>query len=218
MNSEEGYNRAVLYNETVEMDDYKHFKTFLGAEIDVKEAVEPSDIIWENRNFTENQRTFKKIIVTIIVAILLSISFAIIFICQKKSLAFKNKYPRVKCSRYQDNYLGHHDEWKDDAIREFVLNRQLENAGSDTNYEGTLQCFCETEKSKLGVSRSAVYEQYDKDGETTFSEPICWDIFKDKLKAKVLGGSIAFIIVTVNIVLKLIIVHLCIWVGEETQC
>jgi hypothetical protein len=40
----------------------------------------------------------------------------------------------------------------------------------------------------------------------------------DQLLAKVLGGSIALIIVVVNTVLKLIIVALCYWVGEETQC
>jgi len=57
MNSEEGYNRACLYNETIEMDDFVKFKYFLGAEIEVEEAVEPSDIIWENRNFSETLRT-----------------------------------------------------------------------------------------------------------------------------------------------------------------
>jgi hypothetical protein len=57
---------------------------------------------------------------------------------------------------------------------------------------------------------------YDKDGETTFSEPVCWEIFKDLMISKVLGGSIAIIIVSVNIILKKIIVVLCEWVGEDT--
>jgi hypothetical protein len=54
MNSEEGYNRASLYNETLEMEDFQKFKYFLGQEIEIRDAVEPSDIIWENRNFTED--------------------------------------------------------------------------------------------------------------------------------------------------------------------
>ena len=36
--------------------------------------------------------------------------------------------------------------------------------------------------------------------------------------SKVLGGSIAIIIVVVNLLLKMIIVSLSVWVGEETQC
>jgi len=30
MNSEEGYSRAANYNDTVTMDDFKKFETFLG--------------------------------------------------------------------------------------------------------------------------------------------------------------------------------------------
>jgi hypothetical protein len=36
--------------------------------------------------------------------------------------------------------------------------------------------------------------------------------------SKVLGGSIAIIIVVVNLLLKMVIVSLSVWVGEETQC
>jgi hypothetical protein len=34
------------------MDEYAHYRTFLGGEIDMMEASEPTDIIWENRHFT----------------------------------------------------------------------------------------------------------------------------------------------------------------------
>tara|TARA_B110000285_G_C15132053_1_gene624311 strand:- start:1953 stop:2180 length:228 start_codon:yes stop_codon:yes gene_type:complete len=74
--------------------------------------------------------------------------------CQKKSLAFKNKYPRVQCNRYADNYLGHHDEWKHDAIREYIINVKLDSEEKDTAYEGTLQCFCKFEKEKLKAGKS----------------------------------------------------------------
>ena len=81
---------------------------------------------------------FKKFIVFIIVGILLGISFAIIFTCQKISLAYKTKYPRVRCERYEDNYLGHHDEWKADSIKEYILNQKLEFDYKPTRYEGAL--------------------------------------------------------------------------------
>jgi len=47
--SEEGFNRALNYNDNVKLKDFEHFQTFLGQEIDVSEASEPSDILWENR-------------------------------------------------------------------------------------------------------------------------------------------------------------------------
>ena len=81
-NSEEGYNRAVHYNYTVsQVEEFTKFYRFLGEEIDVKEAVEPSDIIWENRNYSDYDRNIKKLVVFIVVSILLSLSFAIIFLC-----------------------------------------------------------------------------------------------------------------------------------------
>jgi hypothetical protein len=34
--TEEGKSRSELYNETVQLEDYAHYRTFLGSEIDVK--------------------------------------------------------------------------------------------------------------------------------------------------------------------------------------
>lgn len=48
--TEEGYNRALKYNDTVKLKEFQHYQTLLYHEIKVKEASEPSDIIWENRH------------------------------------------------------------------------------------------------------------------------------------------------------------------------
>lgn len=53
-------------------------------------------------------------------------------------MAKKNKYPRVNCNSFADNYLGKHDNWQKDAIYEFKVNRELELKGLNTAYEGTL--------------------------------------------------------------------------------
>ena len=50
--NEEGLNRCLNYNETVEDPKYEHYKLMLGEELEVDEASEPTDIIWENRSFT----------------------------------------------------------------------------------------------------------------------------------------------------------------------
>lgn len=62
-----------------------------------------------------------------------------------------------------------------------------------------------------------MYYQYDGDHNVIFEEDICRQYFKDKLWGLILGQSIAFIIIGVNVVLKLLIIALITWVGEDTQ-
>lgn len=50
--TEEGVNRCRLYDETVadNLEKFEHLRLWLGKhELDIQEASEPSDIIWENR-------------------------------------------------------------------------------------------------------------------------------------------------------------------------
>lgn len=94
LESEEGKARAANYNETVEKEGYEHYATFLDTTIDLKDASEPTDIIWENRHFTNGQRIFRTVMVSLIVFIMLCISFVLIFTAQKTSLAMKQKYPK----------------------------------------------------------------------------------------------------------------------------
>ena len=46
--------------------------------------------------------------------------------------------------------------------------------------------------------------------------PICRDMFIDLLLAKVLGQSIAFIVVGINVILKFTIIYLVKLIGEDT--
>lgn len=89
LETEEGKCRADLYNETVQMPDYAQYATFLGSEIDVGQASEPSDIIWENRHFTSGQRFLRTMMVSCIIFLCLCVSFALIFTAQKTSIAMK---------------------------------------------------------------------------------------------------------------------------------
>ena len=43
---EEGKNRALVYNDFPQMN-------FLGEELDIHETAEPTDIIWENREYSD---------------------------------------------------------------------------------------------------------------------------------------------------------------------
>jgi len=78
-----------------------------------------------------------------------------------------------------------------------------------------MQCFCNYEH-KHGVKKDHVYEKV-KNSEVVFSEPICKQYANDLLWSKILGQSIAFIIIAVNLILKAVIIQLCFWIGEDTE-
>ena len=144
--TEEGYQRALNYNETVLMDDFKKYDTLLGEKIEIQPASEPTDIIWENRSFTPQQRNIKRLIMAIIVLISLAISFSIIFAASKASLAKKEKYPKVNCKDIAEDYTGRHDLWMRDAVVEYKSNVLAEERNEETHFSGVMQCFCLAEK------------------------------------------------------------------------
>lgn len=53
MLSEEGKNIAEEYNNRIRLENIREFQTLLGSKIDVHEASEPTDIIWENRYLSD---------------------------------------------------------------------------------------------------------------------------------------------------------------------
>ena len=80
--NEEALNRCLNYNETVMEDDaYASYRTLLGEDLNLNEAAEPTDIIWENRRYTAIDRFNRTLMVWCVVALLLTASFVVIFIC-----------------------------------------------------------------------------------------------------------------------------------------
>lgn len=103
--SEEGVNRARLYNAKT-LDGLRQFpqKLLLKQDIEIQEASEPTDIIWENRHFTPTDRNIKRAIVYTIISIALAISAVIIYVMTKRSLELKFKYPKTDCSVFDAQY------------------------------------------------------------------------------------------------------------------
>ena len=83
MENEEGYNRALALTELARNDPaYSELNLWLNKyEIDIQPASEPTDIIWENRHFTQRTRLCKSIFVTIFLVFLLACSFLMILLC-----------------------------------------------------------------------------------------------------------------------------------------
>lgn len=161
--TEEGFNRAAKYNETVKMKDFEHYNTFLYHEIDVKEASEPTDIIWENRHYKPIQRFYKKIIVFGVIFLILYLAFKTIFGLQKQSLAMKGRYPAQRCDDYKEQYQGRRQQWMSDAVHEYQTKSERLKVTDQVFYNGPMQCFCK-EESHNGESSSQGYTFTDKEG------------------------------------------------------
>ena len=126
--NEEGVNRAINFNKTIETDpDYEDLgKWFDGdyePEIKIVKASEPSDIIWENRHFTYGRRQKKLIEVIIKIILMLIVAFCLIFACASYSMKLLRKYPDVACNNLPENDTS--ENLKRAAIREWNNNHFL---------------------------------------------------------------------------------------------
>ena len=79
LETEEGKCRADRYNETVQTPEYRQYGLFLGHETDVQPATEPTDIIWENRHITGSRKHIRLLMVVVLLCLMLSVSFALIY-------------------------------------------------------------------------------------------------------------------------------------------
>jgi len=150
---EEGITRALRFDELIEADPSKaDLKNWLGdKEIEIQAASEPSDIIWENRHFTDTQRLYKGILVWTCLGILLFISFVIIYILSTYSNAMLTKFPVMDCASLTEGLAE--GELQSSAYIEYTINTELETRAKETSedlmstpiiqYAGFVQCFCD---------------------------------------------------------------------------
>lgn len=102
--NEEGVNRAMEFNNTTKEDiELSHLSVWLDKyHIKIEKASEPSDIIWENRHFTEGQRLKKKLLVVALMVLMLMLSFSLIYACASYSLQLLKVYPDLVCEDLVD--------------------------------------------------------------------------------------------------------------------
>ena len=198
------------------------YDKFLGDPIVVKVASEPSDIIWENRQFTATTRKLRMAVVYFIILILLACSGTFIYYCQTKALTYKNKYPVVNCEELiREDYGG---DWtgrlQEDAVREYKINRQYELSQKPFNYFGPMQCYCtKLAKEKPDEVKKPMEVQMDKDGNgspTSEWVPVCQLYEKDKILNVIISSSISFIIIAINTLLRSIVIIGIRWVRQHT--
>lgn len=99
---EVGKLRAMEYNRIAEdIPEFCHFKELLGEPIHIEQAPEPSDIIWENRQYSNQQRTTRSQIAFAIIVVILAITFAFIYVAQNRKQRLHDKYPFHNCEKIE---------------------------------------------------------------------------------------------------------------------
>lgn len=223
MMGEEGYSRALTYMDAIKKNGAKvqpqmlKYDSFLGGQVELEEASEPTDIIWENRAFSPTQRNIRRVIVYLIIIFMLCCSGFIIFKCSVKSQMLKARYPLNinQCDEIKEKQFENDSEkfWRA-GKEEFEANYPKQIEDKKTNYLGPFQCMCEKDdkhqKMKFDLRIDIKGLKSNKD------VPICKYYFDDKKKSVIIGGSISLIIIVVNGILKTSIIALIQWVGEDT--
>jgi hypothetical protein len=73
----------------------------LGAKVEITEAPEPTDIIWENRHFTEQQRKVNLRKVIFSATLQLIASLIVITLLKMLTMMVTSKYPPANCGLIQ---------------------------------------------------------------------------------------------------------------------
>ena len=112
---------------------------FLGQPIKICEATEPTDIIWENRHFTDEQRKSNLFKVLISATLYLLVALVIITLLKLLGMIVTSKYVTTNCSLIKEQFG---DKLQAYAYYEY---KNFYDQDVDTRMTGVLQCFCQRE-------------------------------------------------------------------------
>ncbi len=212
--NEEGINRAKNYKDTCEKDSsLAQYKDLFGQVLDFEDTAEPTDIIWENRRFTGFERFKRTVIVIGVVFFLLFLSFIIVFFCSAQASAPVLKYPQstlICDSLYKD---FNDEQLEGLAFREYYFNEVLNANSSDKSYSSYLACFCNKE-SAAGAPGDKLYKNPLNEEQLY---PSCEVYRGEKFFGFIFGSFMSFVIVVINSVLRMVMITLIKWIGEDTH-
>lgn len=197
---------------------YNAFKTlskvklFTGQELEVTQAIEPTNIIWENQEVPQRDRARRIVISTIIVLILLALTFALTFYIKKQAKEAFSKYDKSM------NCEDIHDLYKDEALTHLATNEWRDyyvegGEAAGRQISGILDCFC---NQQFGKYYSDVYSKTWKD-EHGREEPICEVWLEDFVTVKGATNMISGLIVGINFFFKTVLIKLVNWIRLPTQ-
>lgn len=189
----------TAYNHIVQSEKFD----ILGKASTVKEAVEPTNIIWENRNMNKLERAFHLFAVFLAIGLVLLVTFAMTTYAKNLTNETIGKYDdSIKCSELNKIYDSatlaklSADDWLD----------YYQNGGDDMDMliPPTMSCFCDKEYSKFGndVATKFYLSSSGKKVQT------CSEIFDDRALVGLIAMMTSTMIVAVNFILKVILVEM----------
>lgn len=169
----------------------------------IAEAPEPTNVIWENRDFNKAIRYTRLVLVITAVLVVLFITFLATVQAKAMTNDLIGKYDdSINCNEmnhmYDEKTLSKlaADEWID----------YYKNGGEeiDRQISSTLSCFCTTQYMEIG-NDAAETEYTSSDGTQVRT---CSEIFADRAQVGLIAMGVSFLIVGVNFALKVILVDL----------
>ena len=150
---------------------------FMGKSIRFYSASEPSDVLWENKHQTKKAYCFKALIASVVIAILLSVTFIWVFLL--KSSYSQSQYGGMNCESVYKVYSDP-ETLKKYAMKEsFVYFKK----GIKTTLDGALKCFCEKEWTKNGYYSTLKNKYFSPDvldiNGKVYKNDICFDYLVD---------------------------------------
>ena len=109
-------------------------KLFCNREIDVKPALEPDEIIWENLVFTGDDQKFRSIITTLISCFFLIFTTVFTIYIGTLQQFIETKIPEVNCPVYFQPDDPNIFSYKKMAYKDFFRDEELQ--------EGLMGCYC----------------------------------------------------------------------------
>mmetsp|Transcript_21710 Transcript_21710/g.16011 ORF Transcript_21710/g.16011 Transcript_21710/m.16011 type:complete len:569 (+) Transcript_21710:1-1707(+) len=144
----------------------------------------------------------------VVIIVLVSIGFMIVYYIQQFGLKLTSKYPEVDCIQLQESYGK---EFYYYAYSEYL---DYQNPEYEYYMTGSLQCFCYSQ-NKTGLGFIDTTEYLNPISNT--SEQICKQVGVDYNVNYALTSSVSYLIVGINYFLRLAIIALVIWIGNHTE-
>lgn len=110
-------------------------KLLLGEDMKFKRASEPTDIIWENRIYTQADYFFRQVVAYTIIGVLLFGSFAFIYKVARTSSNIAQEFPIRDCDQISSTYGQQLQKYA-------VIDYDFVVANDGLPSSGALQCFC----------------------------------------------------------------------------
>ena len=105
----------------------KHYR------LSIRQAREPTEVIWENLQASKCNRCVKSSLTTLIALVLIVVTFAFTVVAKNEKAKADRLYPPVKC-----------DSGNPPTKRDVILDENYNQVGSNlTRKEGLLTCYCE---------------------------------------------------------------------------